>query len=696
LALAREVLSQHRLGTRQVAPGVFVVIRSETAPPSPLVASPQGTEADISEVVVQTSRYSMSSQEVQAPTFITQEEVKNMPRLADETLRAVQRLPGVASNGFSSLGSVRGGAPNETGVILDGLRLYEPFHLKDFLSPVSLLDSRMIGGLEFYSGGFPAQFGERMSGVIDATSIRPSQPRYYEIGVNVFHSSALAAGEFDNGRGHLVISGRRSNIGELSRLSENDFGEPHYYDAFLRADYAVNDSTREAVDVLVSQDSIRARKDEGVQQANAEYQNFYIWNTLEHDWSGALTSKAIVSYTNVDNARHGTVADDFRDAHVIDNRRFHIFGLRLENKWQLPNTNVGFGAELRPLEGSYNYRSDVSIAADYPFPGYPAQDEHLVIEPNPEGYEASAWFDARVSFYERWTAEAGLRVDTQTYDESGDDEQWSPRVSLLYEPNEATHIRATWGRFYQPQSINELQVEDGIDRFHAAQFADHTIVSVDHEFDSVELRVEAYDKSYHRLAPRFENLFDPLALLPETDRDRVMIDASAARARGVEVLMRLRPHGPWSGWLSYSWSQAYDRIDGQNQARSWDQRHAINLGVVWTRGPWAFTLVDSYHSGWPKTQVSLTSSSPPAVVIGTRNAQRLADYNSLDMRLTRTFALTHGALDAFVEITNALARENPCCTTYTYTQDANGTPTLNQEVDNWLPLVPMFGVLWRY
>ena len=175
-----------------------------------------------------------------------------------------------------------------------------------------------------------------------------------------------------------------------------------------------------------------------------------------------------------------------------------------------------------------------------------------------------------------------------------------------------------------------------------------------------------------------------------------MIDADTAYARGIEVLMRLRPHGPWSGWLSYAWSQAEDRIDGQNQARSWDQRHAINLGIVWTRGPWAFTLVDTYHSGWPTTQLYLSSSSPPEVAMSPRNAKRLADYNSLDARLTRTFALTHGALDAFVEVTNALSRDNPCCTSYTYSQEPNEPPTLEQEVDHWLPLVPMFGVLWRY
>ena len=51
-----------------------------------------------------------------------------------------------------ALVAVRGGLPNETAIVLDGLRLYEPFHLKNFLSPVSLLDSRLIQSMEIYSG----------------------------------------------------------------------------------------------------------------------------------------------------------------------------------------------------------------------------------------------------------------------------------------------------------------------------------------------------------------------------------------------------------------------------------------------------------------------------------------------------------------------------------------------------------------
>ncbi len=86
----------------------------------------------------------------------------------------MQRLPGAATNGVSSLAPTRGGEPNETAILLNGLRLYEPFHLKNFFAPISLLDSRLIDGIEFYSGGFPALYGDRMSAIIDATPFVPT------------------------------------------------------------------------------------------------------------------------------------------------------------------------------------------------------------------------------------------------------------------------------------------------------------------------------------------------------------------------------------------------------------------------------------------------------------------------------------------------------------------------------------------
>ena len=191
LELAREILAAHGLTISEAAPRVYAVVRDSSAP----VRRPPAARQEppkLEEVVVQTSRYMLAAENIAPKNFLTQDEVQAMPRLADETLRAVQRLPGAATNGVSSLGSIRGGEPGETAILLNGLRLYEPFHLKNFYSPVSLLDSRLIDGIEFYSGGFPAPYGDRMSAIIDARTIRPEQ-RYYEAGVSFFNTNALAA-----------------------------------------------------------------------------------------------------------------------------------------------------------------------------------------------------------------------------------------------------------------------------------------------------------------------------------------------------------------------------------------------------------------------------------------------------------------------------------------------------------------------
>jgi hypothetical protein len=647
--------------------------------------------------VVQTSRYTLATENVAPKDFLTQDQVQAMPRLADETLRAVQRLPGTATNGVSSLGAIRGGQPNETAILLNGLRLYEPFHLKNFYSPVSLLDSRVIDNIEFYSGGFPVPYGDRMSAIIDATTVRPPG-RYYELGLSLFHTSGLAATTFANERGHAMISARRGNLGELSSLSEQDFGTPDYSDGFAHVDFQLQDTTRLSFDTLASGDQIVAKRSRGAQLARAEYRNTYAWLTLDHDWSSSASTRIIGSFTDLVNERRGWVTEPQRTGQVRDDRTFHIAGLRWENSIDAGFLQHRFGVELRRLWGDYRYDLDLQVAPGFPFPGSPGSQTTRSASPSPEGYENSLYWDARAMFSKRWTVEAGVRLDTQTYDGSDDGEQWSPRVSVLYSMSKKTTLRASWGRFYQFQGINELQVEDGISQFYPAQHADHMIASLDHSFDAgFDLRVEAYRKDYRHIHPRFENLFDPLVLFPEAEFDRVRVDAPSARAEGVEMLLQLRPVGAWSGWLSYTWSQAMDRIDNVDVPRSWDQRHAVNLGVTWARGPWTATMVNSFHSGWPTSTLGVDpQTGNPRIDLSVRNRSRYEDFNSLDMRLTRTYVLRRGALDVFAEVSNSLSRENACCVEYKVTRKPDGSLNYGRDIDSWLPLVPSMGVLWRY
>ncbi len=700
LDLAQEILAAHGLALSEAAPRVYAVVRGSSATPEPApAAAPKPEPAQPEEVVVQTSRYVLATADNIAPKeFLTQDEVQAMPRLADETLRAVQRLPGTATNGVSSLGPIRGGVPNETAIVLNGLRLYEPFHLKNFYSPVSLLDSRLIDGIEFYSGGFPTLYGDRMSAIIDARTIRPSE-RYYEAGISLFNTGALAATDFDNGRGRALISARRGNLGELAQFAEEDFGKPDYSDGFARVEYELNDSTRISFDALASGDQIVAKRDDGAQQARAKYRNIYSWLTLDHAWSSDFSTRAIGSFTDLVNERRGFVEQPGqRSGRVQDDRSFHIAGLRLENTWNVGAFKYRFGGEVRKLWGDYNYELDLTVSPDYPFPGSPGSVTSRRASPAPQGYENSVYWDMRTTLGQRWTIEAGLRADVQTYDGTDDGEQWSPRMSVLYALSPATTLRAGWGRFFQSQGINELQVEDGIATFYPAQHADHFIASLEHAFhEGFNLRVEAYRKNYRRIHPRFENMLDPLVLFPEAEFDRVMIDANSAYAEGVEVLMQMRPRGPWSGWLSYTWSQATDRVDGADVPRSWDQRHAINLGVSWARGPWNATVINSFHSGWPTTELAIDPvTGVPSIDLSARNRSRFAAFNSLDFRVTRTFLMPRGALDVFVEVTNATSRENPCCVEYKPRQNADGSVSYVRDFNSWLPLIPSAGVLWRY
>ena len=698
LALARELLEVHQLTVNEVVPGVYAVVKAKAAR-EPVVAqdlrAPAG--APIEEIVVNTSRYTFASSGP-SYTFLTQDQLQSMPRLIDEPLRAVQRLPGVANNGFSSLGQIRGGETNETAIVLDGLRLYEPFHLKNFLSPVSLLDSRLIDGIEVYAGGFPATYGGRMSGVIEATTVRPGRPRYYEAGLSLFHVNGLASAESADGRGRALVSIRRSNAGFLAQASESDFGTPNYSDAFAKLEYQFDDATRGSLQALVSSDRIVARRDSGAQEAKAEYRNAYTWGTLSHDWSRTANSRLIASLTEVTNQRVGTVNNPGeRSGSVDDDREFHIAGLQLDNTLETDRLQHRFGVAFQYLRGDYEYRSSNTFAADFPFPGSPTMELQRMSRLRPDGVDTSAYWDVRTKLAGHLTLEGGLRFDQQSYT-TDKSPQFSPRLSALYDVDERTHVRASWGRYFQAQGINELQVEDGVTTFNPPQHADHMIVSVDHDFSSgVQLRVEGYRKDYRRLSPRFENLFDPLVVLPELEFDRVRLDPSSARAEGIEVLLKVAPIGAWSGFVSYARARVKDRIDGRDVRRSWDQRDAVSAGVSWSSGPWSASFTYVYHTGWPTTNLDvLDTPAGQQAAIGSRNGVRFGNFSSLDFRVTRTFALDRGVLDVFVEATNALSERNPCCVKYDVDRNTDGTLTVGREINNWLPLVPSAGVLWRY
>jgi len=698
-AILDEVLAPHGLRAKRAGADTYAIVRAKSPTHAPGPGASGGTTAaPLEEIVIAASRYSLSADTPDAHTLFTQDQIEALPRLADDSLKAVHRLPGAASNGLSGLANLRGGEGNETLIVFDGLPLYEPFHLRLLLSPASVLDPRVVSRLDVHAGGFTAQYGDRMSAVIEATSVRPAADAYYELGASLFHLSALASHRFGDGKGQWLAAGRRSNLDEVADIVDSEIGEPSYSDAFGRVDYAFSENTRASLHVLLADDRAEVQNTDETEFADANYRNSYVWATLEHEFSPDVGGSAIVSYTDVASERDGEVIEPGRRTGTVDDERhYDVLGLKLDGTWRMPRWLHQFGIEYRSLAADYDYASEVRFEAGYPWPDSPAQETARAAELAPSGSHVAAYVSSRVMVTDRLAAELGLRWDEQSYGADADD-QWGPRINLAWAAGEATRLRASWGRYQQFQGINELQVEDGITEFLPAQRADHWILGIERDLpEGFGLRVEAYRKEYDSLKPRYESLFDPLSLVPELRWDRVRIAPDSARAQGVETLLTRRSGDPWNGWLSYTWSRVTDDEDGVETRRSWDQTHSVGAGLTWTSGPWIATLAAAYHTGWPTTPVSVAYAGTPqaAIVVGRRNSIRYDDYSSVDLRVSRSFELRRGDLDVFAEVTNAFNQRNACCTDYSYAYPG-GQLVLEREYRHWLPLVPSVGVLWRF
>jgi hypothetical protein len=409
----------------------------------------------------------------------------------------------------------------------------------------------------------------------------------------------------------------------------------------------------------------------------------------------------LLSWSALENLRVAEMNDpDKMVARALDRREAGVLGVRQDWRWAgWPAHNLHWGLEYRDQDADYHYAGAASYdGLQAGLPRLQNPRAYTVIAA-PEGYGASLYLSDRWNLNQSTWVQYGLRWDRQTWTGAEADDQISPRVSFLHSQDPKTDVRLIWGRYYQPQAIHHLQVEDDVDRFFAPQRSDHFILGFRREFSNgYRLRAEAFLKQYDRVKPRFENLFDPLALIPELAPDRVRLDPDSAKAKGFELTLEYRGRGELEWWMSYALSRATDRISGRNQARSWDQRHAIQTGASWQRGPWEIGAALSTHSGWPTTPLFTVYEPDQEEFIpipGPRNSVRFRTFWTLDFRISREFEVKFGHLSAFLEVSNATNRDNPCCIDYDIDDEVDPA-TVDRSVDYWLPLIPAVGILWEF
>jgi len=693
---AEAILYQAHQETVTLRPGMRIQLQMQLVPDAPRME----------QITVNASRYDVAGDGQYTTAYFGRAEIENMSDLGGDPLRVVHRLPGTASGDYSAKSYVRGGNTNEMSIVLDGLELVDPFHTRDFQALFSSINQRAVSSIQMYSGGYPAKYGDSLTGLMLIEPRSADGELLHEVGVSLFSTSALSSGTFREGNADWLIALRRGN---LDLLLDRNIGKPSYNDAYAHLGLDLSPKTYLSINGLASEDDILIiSENDGNDQENAtsNTSNQLFWIKLDNQWTDVLSSETLVSSAHFSNIRAGIVMDPREiQGQVSDRRALNLFGIKQD--WELDLTDnqlLSWGADLRRMKTDYDYSSTQTLFGFFSeFRGVnPSTLRDIHVSPSGESY--SVYFSDKFSFGDRIVADVGVRWDKQTYSSAGvGDDQLSPRLSILYRIGPVTDFRASWGRYHQAQDILGLQVEDGIQEFFPAQLAEHSIISVEHRFSSdITLRVEAYRRTMGGLQPRYENLFESFALLPELQPDRTLITPESASAQGLEFLVSRDSDSAMNWWATYSRARVDDTIAGNQVPRSWDQRHSVTGGITWQRQQWTVSPSVSFHTGWPVTTLSRSQivdangATSFEIVPGPRNTDRVSSFKRIDMRATRRFDIEIGSLEAFLEVTNLLDRENPCCVDYDLEVASDGSEFLERSVKFWMPRVASVGVLWEF
>jgi len=701
-ALLAEILAPYGITVEDGPQGTLMLVREATR--APRHATPGATyapaPAPIDAVVVSASHYRFGAEAPLPPTVLASAKLESLPEIGEDPIRAVSRLPGSARQDFSSRTRLRGGAEDETLFRFDDLRLYNPYHLKDFLGVFSSIDPAIVSDMRVYTGGFPVAFGDRSSGVVDI-SPRLAGSRFQGQAVaSLFTAGISLDGTAGDGAGDWAFAARRSNLDLFFDLVESPLGKPDYHDLYGRVGRRLNDWFAISANALAFDDRIVAFDSDHEERAVADYRDQYYWLRLDLGAADGLGGRVLAAHTALESERRGSAdLPGVASGDLADERNFAIDSLQAEGWLRVgAHSLLQAGAEWRGQTGHYLYADDVDFALLFLTPGAATEPSRTrSIELRPSGQQAGVYVNWRLEPSGSIAADLGLRWDRTTLAAQGAS-QWSPRAVLMWRPAAGTRLRIGWGRYYQSQAINELQVPDGETEFQRPQRATHEVASIEHDLTpALTLRAEFYRKDYDRPLARFENLLNTIVVLPELKPDRILVAPDAARAEGAEFSLRYAAGG-FSGWLSYTQSSVRDRVDGNWLRRSWDQRNYTSGGLGWRGERWDATLGAVWHQGWPTTEVGLQTLEPfPLVAVGKRNAGNVSDYARIDLRIARRFELgAAGGLTAFLEVNNLANRNNQCCVEYQLEDENPGEIFLDVGPRGSLPLIPSLGVLWKF
>jgi len=592
------------------------------------------------------------------------DQLKTLPALLGEVdiIKAIQFLPGVQTNGEGNSGFyVRGGGPDQNLILLDEATVYNAAHLFGFFS---IFNADAIKNVELIKGGMPANYGGRLSSVLDITMRDGNMKELHgEGGIGLISSRFTLEGPLKKDVGSFIVSGRRTYIDILTQPfipEDSDFGGTRYffYDINAKANYRLGPKDRVYLSSYFGRDVFDFDTND-----NSDPVFSIPWGnaTVAARWNHLFNPKLFLNAT--------ATFSDYRFEFGAQQSQFAFnlfsgikdYGLKLDFSYY-PNVNhkIKYGGQY--IYHTYTPNTVEANSGDVEFD----TGEQVSLNAHEVALYALDEFDVTDNF----RVNAGLRFahfrhvgpyKFRVFDSAGELQNvidysggetvaayngLEPRLSMRYKLNEDVSLKASGTRNLQfvhlasfasislPTDVwlpSSERVKPQVAWQYAAGYFQELFN------DKYEASIEAYYKDLDNLV-EYEEGADPQNTVNANFDDQFVF--GSGYSYGAELFIKRR-EGRLTGWLGYTWSKTirqFDEIDeGREFPSRWDRRHDLSivgsfeLNKKVTLGA-AFVYATGQAVTLPVNRYLINGQIVSEFV--DRNGFRLAPYHRMDVSAT--------------------------------------------------------------
>ena len=612
--------------------------------------------------------------------------LRNIPSLAEsDLLRALQLLPGVqAANELSSGLYIRGGSPDQNLILLDDITVYNPSHFFGFFStfnPDAIKDIKLI------KGGYPAEYGGRLSAVLDITNKDGNRQRFDGRGaLSLISSKLLLEGPLPHGS--YMISGRRTYLDLLLSLSGlRDLPNYYFYDFNGKINLDLNRNDRLVLSAYLGRDLLHfARKEKGrtVSTIGIGWGNRVVSAKWIHLFGPQLFGTLLLAGSTF----HSLIDARASGFPVNFDNRIRDYTVKMNLEWM--------GARRHFFKSgfwftSYRFFNSLKIGEHTGF------ENRLTEEPVYVAlYAQDEWKPSPL-----WDVLAGIRLNGFS---TGRHARIDPRLQIRRKltPDLTAKLAAGTYSQYTTVVVNDVAsfadlwypIDDTISPLRSQQL----ILGLNwNHRGTYTLSLEAYMKPMQNVV-EFRRRQD-------TNRNKLneIFYVGRGLARGAELFLQ-KHRGRWTGWIGYTWSRTTHTFAELNGGRpfpvKWDFTHDLTATFSWTLGKgWTAGATFVYKSGITYTvPTGRYRLGPPDMPIeyvraGKKNGARLEPYHRLDLFLSRRWRLVgvRGRLN--LSIFNVYNHRNVWYRDYDFGTGA-GQPRITDI--RLLPVLPTLEVTFHF